>query len=234
MRRGLARIRVPALSSPRSFDELSRTECALATRTQRSTNATNLMRRILLPLLTGLTLLAACGGDAPSDEAGAAAAPRDSAPVAADAKPTATDFEPIDPKMGGLSLAAEGPHPGEWTFKDVNGSVQEIAGGGTTQTMLQLEAHSEPVHFKMRLITADGELRPGRYGIGDAERRLDATYENAGVYYTASGAKAKGTVELTSISDDRAAGRFDLTLETLSETPASSKVSGTFDMIVQR
>lgn len=190
------------------------------------------MSRIILPFLAGLTMLAACGGDAPSEEA--AASRGDSTPRAADATPTATDFEPIDPKMGGLSLAAEGPHPGEWTFKDVNGSVQEIAGGGTTQTMLQLEAHSEPVHFKLRLTSADGEVRPGRYGIGEAERRLDATYENAGVYYTAAGTNAKGTVELTSISDDRAVGRFDLTLETLSETPASSKVSGTFDMIVQR
>lgn len=196
------------------------------------------MTRIILPLLAGLTFLAACGGDTTPDEAPAAAR-GDSAVTSTasapstDATPRPNGFEPIDPKMGGLVLNAKGEHSGKWTFKDVNGSMREMAGGGATMTLLQLEAHEDPVHFKLRMTTPDGELRPGRYRVGDAERKLDATYENAGVYYTAVG-DAGGWVELTTISDDRAIGSFDLTLEGLSESKPTAKVSGTFDMIVQK
>jgi hypothetical protein len=196
------------------------------------------MTRTILPLLAALAMLAACGDATPGDDN--AATGRDGSRALASASdatpqaPQAKDFEPIDPKMGGLTLAAVGPHAGEWTFKDVNGSIREITGGGETSTMLQLEAHNDPVHFKLRLSSADGELRPGRYRIGDGNRKLDATYENAGVYYTAAGSGSAGDVELTTISDDRAVGTFDLTLETLSQPATTSKVKGTFDMVVQR
>jgi hypothetical protein len=196
------------------------------------------MDRLILPAILGLALLASCGDGAdadrpPSDTATPAPTAGATPPATSDTPTGARDFEPIDAATGTLSLAASGEHPGSWTFKDVNGSVTEQAGAGSTSTIMQLEAHDDPVHFKIRLLGGSSEIAAGRYTIGAAERGVDATYENSGTYYKSLG-KSTGTVELTKVTADRAVGSYDLTLETLTETPKTAKVKGTFDMRVQR
>lgn len=195
----------------------------------------NQMIRYYLPLVAALAMLSACDNEKPAAEPTPPAA-TDTAVQPADATIETTrpgGFEPIDPATGMLALNVQGEHSGSWRFQDVNGSVSEQAGGGETTMTLQLEAHNDPVHLRLRLTSADGEVRQGRYTIGATDRSLDATYENAGVYYKSLGA-AKGTVELTTFTQDRAAGYYDLTLETLAEKPAMTRLKGQFNMRVQR
>jgi hypothetical protein len=181
------------------------------------------------------TVLVACGeqqADTSSPGAEGAAPATPSAP--GDTATGARDFEPRDPAIGGLQLKATGPHAGSWSFQDVNGSVGEHAGAGATTSFLQLEAHDEPVHFRMRLLDSDGEIESGRYTIGATDEGVDAAFENAGANYRSIGG-ATGTVDLTRVTDDRAVGTFDLSLEALDDTAGTkARVSGTFDMRVQR
>ena len=201
------------------------------------------MRKSLyIVVAVSLSLLSSCGESAPNSErargdsttATAAERADTGSPTApAETADTTQTFDPIDPASGSLTITASGDHAGTWTFKDVNGSVNERAGGGETKTSLQLEAHSEPVHFKLRLATSSGEFDAGVYTVGGDERAVDVTYENAGAIYKSFGT-SKGSVSVTSITDDRAAGTFDVSLETLEEKPRLATVTGSFDMRIQR
>ena len=192
-----------------------------------------------LAAIAVFVLLQACGESPTPDRApGADTAASTATGVPSNANApetidTTRTFAPRDPATGTLSLVATGEHAGKWTFEDVNGSINERAGGGMTTVTLQLEAHNDPVHFKIRLTSSSGEFEPGIYTVGNTERGVDATYENASVYYKAFGG-SKGTVSLTSMHSDRATGTFDLVLETLEENPRIASVKGTFDMRVQR
>ncbi|MBC8144338.1 MAG: hypothetical protein H7X80_02065 [bacterium] len=189
------------------------------------------------------SILAACGDNTPTtdevrsvDSGGApiASTPDSHAATPADTTtPGPREITPIDPATGTMTITASGSPPVIRTFADVNGSIIEQAGGGETISRLQLEGHDDPVHFKIRLGGSAGEIAPGRYVVGDVERGVDATYENASVFYKSLGG-ASGTVSVTEITDNNAKGTFDLNLETIAEDPLKIRVQGSFDMRVQR
>src|SRR5688500_15725176 len=114
--------------------------------------------RFSLPFVVIALTLAACGGETPSSDAvdsndtvapapGADTVQQTVVPVDT-TPPGPREVTPIDPGTGTMTITVDGKAT---TFKDVNGSIDEKAGGGETVARLQLEGHDDPVHFKIRL-----------------------------------------------------------------------------------
>ena len=142
-----------------------------------------------------------------------------------------------DPDNGSLQLAAQAPYEGSWDFKDVTSSFSERAMGGTTETTLTIESHQVPpgVHLSFRLTHPGGEIDAGTYSIDGQNdgRTLDARWEYNTQHFR-SLSPAKGNVTISSITEDRVAGTYEVTLVPMAEGQQPAVLQGTFDTKIQR
>jgi hypothetical protein len=142
-----------------------------------------------------------------------------------------------DPENGSLQLAAAAPYAGEWTFDDVTASITERAQAGNTVKTLTVESHMVPPneHFKLRLSHGESDIDAGTYSIDGAAdgRTLDVSWEHGDKRFR-SLSPAKGSVTVTSISEDRISGTYDITLPSMAEGEPAANLTGKFDAKIQR
>lgn len=201
--------------------------------------SSSLPRTVLLAVIAAATLAACDGtGDDAAGTIDTAAAPAPGI-VQSGANDTAAIYPStmeIDTTDGTLQVTGTGKYSGTWDFKDVTGVLEERAASGRIQWILSLEAHdaAQERHFRIRLLRDDAKIEPGRYTFDGKDRKLDAKFEE-GMDMFRSLEGATGWVELQHLQDDRARGRFDVTLPTLGTDSSSTQtIKGTFDQKLQR
>jgi len=143
-----------------------------------------------------------------------------------------------DTSAGTLLVEGNGVAVGTWKFYDVTASLDEQTGGGTTRTILQVEAHrSSPLaNFKFRLVSRTGVIRPGTFSLNarDADPLVEASWELDGEYYRHI--NGNGVVVIEEYDGKRVKGHFALHLSPVnpSSPRTPQQLTGRFDQVVLR
>jgi|GEM_PF-4469656 len=212
--------------------------------------------RPLLAIPTLALLIAACADKAPDSVSRDSAAPpqtTSSQPAVSDGgdstarvrsavnagydtlfpKDAADPATRTDTADGTLTVKGSGAREGTWKMFDATATLAEDVRAGSTVTTLSIEGHRGMPEATVALrLTSDGPINPGRYGIGQAASpvRVDARWDLDGTMYRAlNGTTATGWVEITSMSNNRVRGSYNLTLPPLDGGGPAQTVSGDID-----